>query len=84
MVGSLVTNAATRDPSVTASLFATLNDMFGNRTICGIGRGDSACRVLGKKPATLAHVEESIRIIKDLAEGRETDVAGKKVRIPWV
>ena len=83
MVGPLVTNPATRDPSVTASLFATLNDMFGNRTICGIGRGDSARRVLGKKPATLAHVEESIRIIKDLAEGRETDVDGRKVRIPW-
>jgi alkanesulfonate monooxygenase SsuD/methylene tetrahydromethanopterin reductase-like flavin-dependent oxidoreductase (luciferase family) len=58
--------------------------MFGNRTICGIGRGDSARRVLGKKPATLTHVEESIRGIKDLAEGRETDIAGKKVRIPWV
>ena len=84
MVGPLVTNPATRDPSVTASLFATLNDMFGNRTICGIGRGDSARRVLGKKPATLAQVEESIRIIKDLAEGRETDIDGKKVRIPWV
>jgi probable F420-dependent oxidoreductase len=84
MVGPLVTNPATRDPSVTASLFATLNDMFGNRTICGIGRGDSARRVLGKKPATLAHVEESIRVIKDLAEGRETDIDGKKVRITWV
>jgi len=84
MVGPLVTNPATRDPSVTASLFATLNDMFGNRTICGIGRGDSARRVLGKKPATLAHMEEATRIIKDLAEGRETDIDGTKVHIPWV
>ena len=41
-------------PTVTASLFATLNEGFGNRTICGIGRGDSARRVLGKKPTTLA------------------------------
>lgn len=39
MVGPFVTNPATRDPTVTASLFATLNDTFGNRTICGIGRG---------------------------------------------
>src|SRR3712207_7546558 len=44
VVGPFVTNPATRDPSVTASTFATLNDMFGNRTICGIGRGDSAQR----------------------------------------
>jgi len=53
-VGPFVTNPATRDPSVTASLFATLNEGFGNRTICGIGRGDSARRVLGRKPTTLA------------------------------
>ena len=84
VVGPLVTNPASRDPSVTASLFATLNDMFGNRTICGIGRGDSARRVLGRKPTTLAQVEEAIHVIKELAEGREIDVAGAKTRIPWV
>jgi Coenzyme F420-dependent N5,N10-methylene tetrahydromethanopterin reductase and related flavin-dependent oxidoreductases len=37
MVGPMVTNPSTRDWSVTASLFATLNDMYGNRTVCGIG-----------------------------------------------
>ncbi|HEV7176034.1 MAG TPA: LLM class flavin-dependent oxidoreductase, partial [Solirubrobacteraceae bacterium] len=41
-VGPMVTNPATRDWTVTASLFATLNEMYGNRTVCGIGRGDSA------------------------------------------
>ncbi len=84
LVGPFVTNPASRDPSVTASLFATLNDMFGNRTICGIGRGDSAQRVLGKKPTTLAEVEAAMHVIKELAEGREIDVSGASVRIPWV
>ena len=84
VVGPMVTNPATRDPTVTASLFATLNDMFGNRTICGIGRGDSARRVLGKKPTTLAELEESMHVIKELAEGREIDAGENKVRIPWV
>ena len=84
-VGPMVTNPATRDPSVTASLFATLNDMFGNRTICGIGRGDSAQRVLGKKPTTLVQLEEAMRVIKELAEGREIEVPnGNKVSIPWI
>src|SRR5690242_16719582 len=50
MVGPMVTNPSTRDWTVTASHFATLNDMFGNRTVCGIGRGDSAVRVLGLTP----------------------------------
>jgi probable F420-dependent oxidoreductase len=84
IVGPFVTNPATRDPSVTASTFATLNDMFGNRTVCGIGRGDSAQRVLGRKPTRLAEVERAMHVIKELAEGREVDYDGTKVRIPWV
>ena len=83
-VGPMVTNPATRDWSVTASLFATLNDMFGNRTVCGIGRGDSARRVIGQPPATLATLATAMQVIRDLAEGREADLHGTPVRIPWV
>ena len=32
-VGPMVTNPATRDWTVTASVFATLNEMYGNRTV---------------------------------------------------
>jgi probable F420-dependent oxidoreductase len=84
MVGPCVTNPLSREPSVTASLFATLNDQFGNRTVCGIGRGDSALRVLGRKPASLATLSHAMRVIRDLAEGREVDYDGTPVRIPWV
>jgi probable F420-dependent oxidoreductase len=84
MVGPFVTNPATRDPTVTASLFATLNDMFGNRTICGIGRGDSARRVLGRPPTTLAETESAMQVIKELAEGRAIETPAGQVRIPWV
>ena len=85
MVGPLVTNPGTRDPSVTASVFATLNDMFGNRTVCAIGRGDSALRVLGRRPTTLAQTERAIHEIRELAEGRAiTGANGDEVRIPWV
>jgi len=83
-VGPFVTNPISRDPSVTASTFATLNDTFGNRTICGIGRGDSVVRVLGRKPTTLRQLEEAMHIIKELAEGRAIDLAGVEVKIPWV
>ncbi len=84
MVGPFVTNPISRDPSVTASTFATLNDMFGNRTICGIGRGDSVVRVLGRKPTTLKQLEEAMHVIKELAEGRAVDFSGVEVKIPWV
>ena len=84
VVGPFVTNPVSRDPSVTASTFATLNDMFGNRAICGIGRGDSVVRVLGRKPTTLRQLEEAMHVIKELAEGRPVDFAGVEVEIPWV
>src|ERR1035438_747620 len=84
MVGPMVTNPGTRDWSVTASLFATLNDMFGNRTVCGIGRGDSARRVIGQKPASLATIAEAMHVIKELAEGREVVHHGAPISIPWV
>lgn len=83
-VGPMVTNPSTRTWEVTASLFATLNDMFGNRTVCGIGRGDSAMRVAGRRPATLERLSAAMHAIKELAEGRETEVDGTPMRIPWV
>jgi probable F420-dependent oxidoreductase len=84
MVGPMVTNPATRDWTVIASLHATLNEQFGNRTICGIGRGDSAVRVQGRPPTTLARLEESIHVIRELAEGRSVELHGTTVQIPWV
>ncbi len=83
-IGPMVTNPGTRDWSVTASLFATLNDMFGNRTVCGIGRGDSARRVIGQRPVNLATMAEAMQVIKGLAEGREVMLHGAPLRIPWV
>jgi len=82
-VGPMVTNPSTRDWTVTASTFATLNEMFGNRTVCGIGRGDSAVRVLSDRPATLATLRESVHVIRELANGRAVTYAGATVRIPW-
>src|SRR5271155_5224378 len=82
-VGPMVTNPATRDWAVTASLFATLNEMYGNRTVCGIGRGDSALRFIGRNPATLATLGRAIVAIRDLAEGRTAQLDGASVAIPW-
>ncbi|MFE3765534.1 TIGR03842 family LLM class F420-dependent oxidoreductase [Streptomyces sp. NPDC059104] len=83
-IGPMVTNPGTRTWEVTASTFATLNDMYGNRTVCGIGRGDSAMRVAGRAPNTLARLGEAIEVIRDLAEGREAVVDGNPLRIPWI
>ena len=80
VVGPMVTNPGTRDWTVLASLFATLNDMYGGRTICGMGRGDSALRVIGRKPTTLA----TMAVVKGLVAGDEVDYKGTNVKIPWI
>ena len=82
-VGPMVTNPGTRHPTVTASLFATLNDMFGDRTVCGIGRGDSALRVLGQAPVSLAELGRAMEVIKGLAEGRSAVCDGVDLQLPW-
>ena len=83
VVGPMVTNPATRDWTVTASLFATLNEMYGNRTICGIGRGDSAVRVTNGAPTTLATLRDAIHVIRELANGREVVYNDAHLRFPW-
>ena len=83
IVGPMVTNPATRDWTVTASTYATLNEMYGNRTVCGIGRGDSAVRVTNGKPTTLATLRESVHVIRELACGRAVEYNGSSIRFPW-
>ena len=84
VVGPMVTNPGSRDPTVLASLFATLNDIYGPRTICGIGRGDSALRYVGRKPRTLAEMVDAMRVVKGLVAGESVDYRGTELRFPWV
>ncbi|GAB3126924.1 TIGR03842 family LLM class F420-dependent oxidoreductase [Glaciibacter psychrotolerans] len=83
IVGPMVTNPATRDWTVTASTYATLNEMYGNRTICGIGRGDSAVRVTNGAPTTLKSLRESIHVIRELANSRSVEYNGATLQFPW-
>ena len=83
IVGPMVTNPGTRDWTVIASQFATLNEMYGNRTVCGIGRGDSALRVLGLQPNTLAKLRESIGVIRGLANGEKVALRGQELQFAW-
>ncbi|MET7423185.1 TIGR03842 family LLM class F420-dependent oxidoreductase [Dactylosporangium sp. NPDC005555] len=83
IVGPMVTNPGTRDWTVTASLFATLNEMYGNRTVCGIGRGDSAVRVLGSRPTTLAELRECVQVIRELGNGRQAHLRDRDLQFAW-
>src|SRR5947209_8362175 len=82
-IGPCVTNPGTRDPTVTASALATLQEISGGRMVMGIGRGDSARRVLGQKPVSVERMEADCRLIRDLAAGREVSYDGVKIRLKW-
>jgi len=82
-LGTCVTNPATREPSVTASSLAVLQELSGGRFDLGIGRGDSAIRVLGKPPTTMAMLEEAVHVIRALAEGRPIEYEGATLQLPW-
>jgi len=83
VVGPMVTNPGTRDWTVIASLFATLDEMYGPRTICGMGRGDSALRYINGKPTTLATMSEAMKDIKALVAGETIQYNGGDLTIPW-
>jgi probable F420-dependent oxidoreductase len=82
-LGTCVTNPAVRDFTVTASALATLNQISGGRMVLGIGRGDSSRRVLGKKPTTLAELEDTAQRIRTLAAGRPVDYEGEPIQLEW-
>jgi probable F420-dependent oxidoreductase len=81
--GTLVTNPVSRDPTVTASAFATLAEITGNRMICGIGRGDSVVRVMKRKPANLADLEHAVKLIRTLTRGDKMVLEGAEVELEW-
>ena len=82
-LGTCVTNPATREPSVTASTLAVLNELSEGRMDLGIGRGDSARRVLGKPPTSMKDLEQAVHVIRALAEGRSIEYEGTVLELPW-
>lgn len=82
-LGTCVTNPVVRDITVTASTHATIDRISGGRMDLGIGRGDSSRRVMGKKPTTMAVLEESIMQFRALCAGQEVEYEGQKIQMPW-
>ena len=82
-LGLNVTNPGTREPTVTASAFATLQDISNGRMIMGIGRGDSARRVIGQQPVKVAEFEAACRMMRDLMNGRPVEWNGTEIRLEW-
>jgi probable F420-dependent oxidoreductase len=83
-LGHFVTNPGIRDATITASWYATMQDISNGRMALGIGRGDSSRRVVGLKPVKVADFEQRCRMIKELMNGREVDWNEKQLKLDWV
>jgi probable F420-dependent oxidoreductase len=82
-LGHCVTNPGIREPTVTASAYATLHDISGGRMAMGIGRGDSSRRVVGLEPVPVRDFEAALEMIKNLMNGREVHWNGRDLRLEW-
>src|SRR5919106_1668495 len=80
-LGHFVTNPGIRDPTVTASWYATMQDISNGRMVMGIGRGDSSRRVVGLKPVRVAEFERRCAMLKDLMNGRKVDWNEKELAV---
>jgi probable F420-dependent oxidoreductase len=83
-LGHCVTNPGIREPTITASWYATMQDVSNGRMVMGIGRGDSSRRVVGLKPVKVAEFEQSLRMLKELMNGRAVDWNAKELKLEWV
>jgi 5,10-methylenetetrahydromethanopterin reductase len=83
-LGTGVTNAVTRHPTITANAIAALAEISHGRAFLGLGAGDSALYGVGMKPQKVAEVEEAIDFFRAVLSGDEGQLAGRKYRLPHV
>ena len=83
VLGPLLANPINRHPTVTASSIATIDELAPGRVILGWGVGDTAVRLAGLKPARVAELEASTRVMRALLDGEAVDVgAARPARLP--
>jgi 5,10-methylenetetrahydromethanopterin reductase len=63
-LGTGVTNAVTRHPTVTANAIAAVDEISHGRAVLGIGAGDSALYGIGLGPQKVAEVAEAIAFFR--------------------
>ena len=77
-LGVLIDNPVSRDPGVMASSIATVDEMAPGRTILGLGVGDTAVRLLGRRPAKVAELEAATDLARRLLRGESLDVGAQR------
>jgi 5,10-methylenetetrahydromethanopterin reductase len=83
LIGPMVTNPVTRHPSVTANAISSVDELSAGRAFLGIGSGDSAVRSLQQRPSTVARLEQCVRALGSLTDGRQAELDGVVLQHAW-
>src|SRR3954451_10581473 len=83
-LGHMVTNPGTREPTLLASAYATLQDVSDGRMVMAIGRGDSARRYINQQPVRMARFEAALRMIKPFMNGEKVAWNDTEIELAWV
>ena len=78
-----VTNPLTRHIAVLAATHATLAELAPGRVILALGRGESAVRTVGLRPATLKRMEDAVHSLRLLLTGQTATLDGAEIRLSW-
>jgi probable F420-dependent oxidoreductase len=82
-LGHMVTNPGTREPTLLASMYATLHDISEGRMVMGIGRGDSARRYINQQPVPMKRFEQACRMIKPFMNGERVAWNDTEIELAW-
>ncbi len=73
-LGPLIETPMMRNPAVMASSIATIERLAPGRAILGYGVGDTAVRLMGKRPTRVAELEEATTLTRRLLAGESIEV----------
>jgi len=77
-LGPLIENPVIRHPASLASSIATVEELAPGRTLLAYGVGDTAVRLVGRKPARVAELEEAVGLTKRLLAGEAVEVGAAR------
>ena len=77
-LGPLIETPMMRNPAVMASSIATVDALAPGRALLGYGVGDTAVRLMGKRPSRVAELEEATALTRRLLDGEDVDVGAAR------
>jgi 5,10-methylenetetrahydromethanopterin reductase len=77
-LGPLIETPVMRSPAVLASSIATIEGLAPGRALLALGVGDTAVRLMGKRPSRVAELEQATTMARALLAGDKVEVGAAR------